>query len=64
MKKRKKHPCPDCNFCQFCAETRCRTCITQSSKKQTMTIDEQIELYKKWNFEQTSPEKPIFYRKK
>ncbi len=22
----KKHKCPDCHFCQWCAESRCNTC--------------------------------------
>ena len=22
----KKHPCPDCKMCQWCAESRCRLC--------------------------------------
>lgn len=21
-----KHPCPDCHFCQFCSDIRCRNC--------------------------------------
>ncbi|KPK01209.1 MAG: hypothetical protein AMK71_06450 [Nitrospira bacterium SG8_35_4] len=25
-KKGKKHPCPDCTFCQWCSDTRCRRC--------------------------------------
>ena len=23
---KKKHPCPDCFFCQWCGNERCRTC--------------------------------------
>ncbi|SMC23351.1 hypothetical protein SAMN02746041_01707 [Desulfacinum hydrothermale DSM 13146] len=22
----RKHPCPDCHFCQQCSESRCRCC--------------------------------------
>jgi hypothetical protein len=22
----KKHPCPDCRFCQWCADSRCHLC--------------------------------------
>ncbi|MEW6108423.1 MAG: hypothetical protein AB1632_04530 [Nitrospirota bacterium] len=22
----KKHPCPDCSFCQYCSSTRCSLC--------------------------------------
>ncbi|MFA7158909.1 MAG: hypothetical protein WC299_06350 [Kiritimatiellia bacterium] len=25
-KKRKKHPCPDCRCCQWCADARCAVC--------------------------------------
>ncbi|MBI4710276.1 MAG: hypothetical protein HY759_04140 [Nitrospirae bacterium] len=25
-KKAKKHPCPDCNFCQWCSDERCNMC--------------------------------------
>ena len=25
-KKQKKYPCPDCIFCQWCSDTRCRRC--------------------------------------
>ena len=24
--KDRKHPCPDCFYCQWCSETRCRPC--------------------------------------
>jgi hypothetical protein len=23
----KKHPCPDCRFCQWCADSRCNLCL-------------------------------------
>ncbi|MFA6449562.1 MAG: hypothetical protein WCX65_08845 [bacterium] len=23
----KKHPCPDCTFCQWCADSRCNICL-------------------------------------
>jgi hypothetical protein len=26
----KKHDCPDCRFCQWCAETRCSGCREQA----------------------------------
>lgn len=29
----KKHPCPDCSFCQFCPEDRCRACLRDKAKK-------------------------------
>ncbi len=24
-----KHPCPDCNFCQWCSDSRCSLCRDQ-----------------------------------
>lgn len=29
----KKHPCPDCSFCQHCSETRCAMCKPSPKKK-------------------------------
>ncbi|MFH0919621.1 MAG: hypothetical protein V1913_04615 [Fibrobacterota bacterium] len=26
----KKHPCPDCDSCQWCADERCRLCRKRS----------------------------------
>ncbi|HNY64720.1 MAG TPA: hypothetical protein PKM41_04730 [Deltaproteobacteria bacterium] len=23
----KKHPCPDCHFCQWCSDNRCELCL-------------------------------------
>jgi hypothetical protein len=23
----KKHPCPDCHFCQWCSDNRCSLCL-------------------------------------
>ncbi len=23
---KKKHPCPDCHFCQWCSDSRCNLC--------------------------------------
>jgi hypothetical protein len=31
----KKHPCPDCFFCQMCNDTRCCVCIQQNQKTTT-----------------------------
>ncbi|HDH53524.1 MAG TPA: hypothetical protein ENH24_03455 [Nitrospirae bacterium] len=25
-KRPKKHPCPDCNFCQWCNDSKCGMC--------------------------------------
>lgn len=27
----KKHPCPDCQCCQWCADERCRVCRREAS---------------------------------
>ena len=27
--KNKKHPCPDCRFCQWCSHLRCIGCLDQ-----------------------------------
>lgn len=27
--KDKKHRCPDCNFCQWCSDSRCSLCLDQ-----------------------------------
>jgi hypothetical protein len=31
--KEKKHPCPDCSFCQFCSDSRCSMCLGTGCKK-------------------------------
>jgi hypothetical protein len=28
----KKHPCPDCRFCQWCADSRCSLCRCQDDR--------------------------------
>ncbi|MDH4233023.1 MAG: hypothetical protein OEW04_13465 [Nitrospirota bacterium] len=33
----KKNPCTDCNFCQFCSETRCGMCRQAPVKKKKKT---------------------------
>ncbi len=25
----KKHPCPDCTFCQWCSDSRCNMCLRE-----------------------------------
>ncbi|MGC9324132.1 MAG: hypothetical protein ACP5G0_05205 [Desulfomonilia bacterium] len=27
----KKHPCPDCYFCQMCSDNRCSLCLNRKS---------------------------------
>jgi hypothetical protein len=29
----KKYPCPDCRFCQWCADARCRLCKEKTEKE-------------------------------
>jgi hypothetical protein len=50
----KKHPCPDCCFCQFCAETRCVTCKSERKRGKAtacgkLSLREQILLYDEVN---------------
>jgi len=30
--KSKKHPCPECNFCQWCSDERCGICRPSGKK--------------------------------
>lgn len=46
----KKHPCPDCVFCQWCADERCRLCLQQCpARGKKLSLQEQIELYERLN---------------
>jgi len=53
--KTKKHPCPDCVDCLWCADTRCSLCLKKGCQKK-LTFREQIELYERINREEK--EKP------
>ncbi|ABQ25183.1 hypothetical protein Gura_0977 [Geotalea uraniireducens Rf4] len=45
-KNPKKHPCPDCTFCQWCSDDRCRMCLGQEEcGRQKLSLAEQIELF-------------------
>lgn len=46
----KKLPCPDCTFCQWCSDDRCRMCRKKSCGKK-LSLREQIELYERINAE-------------
>ncbi|PLX75128.1 MAG: hypothetical protein C0615_08165 [Desulfuromonas sp.] len=46
----KKHPCPDCKECLWCADTRCRLC-RQPECHRKLSCQEQIELYERLNRE-------------
>jgi tRNA1Val (adenine37-N6)-methyltransferase len=42
----KKHPCPDCAFCQWCSDDRCALCLrTDNCCEKKLSIAEQIALY-------------------
>lgn len=45
-----KHPCPDCRFCQWCADTRCAVCLKEQGaccKSKPATESKQIKNRKK-----------------
>lgn len=48
MVNTKKHPCPDCVDCLWCADTRCSLCLKSACPKK-LTFQEQIALYEKIN---------------
>lgn len=59
QKEGKKYPCPDCSFCQFCAETRCLTCRSERNRGNAaacnkLSLQEQILFYEKVNAEATA----------
>ncbi len=42
----KKHPCPDCTFCQWCGDDRCALCLRRGScRRGKLSFAEQIALY-------------------
>ena len=48
--KEKKHPCPDCTYCQWCSDDRCRMCLRHSGTcRKKLSMQEQIELYERLN---------------
>ncbi len=59
----KKHPCPDCVFCQQCSETRCNACRGKKNKALKMTVAEQIQRFETLNHELQAPEEPVYYSK-
>lgn len=46
---KKKHPCPDCSFCQECGENRCRLCRKTADQGCKLSFGDQIKLYEKFN---------------
>lgn len=46
----KKHPCPDCRFCQWCSDDRCALCLRQCSPAgKKLSLTEQVALYDRLN---------------
>lgn len=45
----KKHPCPDCSFCQWCSDDRCRRCRAKGGSAKKLSSLEQIALYEALN---------------
>jgi tRNA1Val (adenine37-N6)-methyltransferase len=45
----KKHPCPDCTFCQWCSDDRCRLCLGTGCGQRKLSQAEQIERYEQLN---------------
>ncbi|MBU5612696.1 hypothetical protein [Geomonas azotofigens] len=45
----KKHPCPDCTFCQWCSDDRCRMCLGHKKPVKKLSSAEQIALYESLN---------------
>jgi hypothetical protein len=42
----KKHPCPDCTFCQWCGDDRCALCLRPARcRPKKLSVAEQIALY-------------------
>ena len=47
----RKHPCPDCRFCQWCSEDRCRICRSREGRCRKLSSAEQIALFERLNCE-------------
>lgn len=47
----RKHPCPDCHFCQLCSDSRCHSCRSQKTRGDCpkLSLSEQIRLYDEIN---------------
>jgi len=54
----KKHPCPDCAYCQWCSDDRCRLCLGHAGccRRKKLSIAEQIALYDSLNQPPTKPD--------
>jgi hypothetical protein len=52
--RQKKYPCPDCHYCQWCSDDRCRLCLRSDCCKK-LSIAEQIQQYEKLNRDAQRP---------
>jgi hypothetical protein len=54
----KKHGCPDCEFCQWCSDDRCRLCLGREDgcRRKKLSVSEQICLYDSLNSPPLRPE--------
>lgn len=58
---RRKHPCPDCHFCQDCSDARCHACRSERNRhckaqcRQKLSLRDQIALYEELNRSDGSP---------
>jgi len=53
-KDAKKHPCPDCVYCQRCSNDRCSLCLNHKGSCRKLSLTEQIELYDALNSSEKS----------
>jgi len=45
-----KHPCPDCRYCQWCGDDRCRLCRrSPADGARKLSMAEQISRYEELN---------------
>lgn len=52
----KKHPCPDCSFCQWCGDDRCALCLRKTGSCRKLSVSEQIAFYESVNRSETGDE--------
>ncbi len=56
---KKKHPCPDCRFCQWCPESRCAACLQHHEPgRRKLSMAEQIACYEQINREWEEKKRP------
>lgn len=58
---RRKHPCPDCHFCQDCSDARCHACRRDRTQSldgwcpRKLSLREQVALYEALNRSDADP---------